>query len=106
VGIQYSKFHGDESPGFLDIGLALPQPLDPAVNISLTISLEADDKLVKTVRFVRDRTIPQVLVNGTCERCPLAPESCADRVAAPAIYNRELARHEQEEELAALARLA
>jgi transcriptional regulator with XRE-family HTH domain len=106
VGIQYSKFHGDESPGFLDIGLALPQPLDPAVNISLTISLEADDKLVKSVRFVRDRTIPQVLVNGTCERCPLAADACDDRVAAPAIYNRELARHEQEEELAALARLA
>jgi transcriptional regulator with XRE-family HTH domain len=106
VGVQYSKFLGDESPGFLDIGLALPQPLDPAVNISLTISLEADDKLVKTVRFVRDRTIPQVLVHGTCERCPLAPDSCSDRVAEPSIHNRELARHEQEEELAALARQA
>jgi transcriptional regulator with XRE-family HTH domain len=103
VGVQYSKFHDDEGPGFLDIGLALPQPLDPALNISLTISLEADEKLVKTVRFVRDRTIPQVLVNGTCERCPLTSDNCADRVAPPAIYNRELARHEQDEELARLA---
>jgi transcriptional regulator with XRE-family HTH domain len=103
VGVQYSKFHGDDSNGFLDIGLALPQPLDPAVNISLTISLEADEKLVKSVRFVRDRTIPQVLVNGTCERCPLSPDLCVDRVAAPAIYNRDLARHEQAAELARLA---
>ena len=76
VGVQYSKLLNDESPGFLDIGLALPQPLDPSVNISLAISLEVDDKLVKTVRFVRDRTIPQVLVNGTCERCPLTADEC------------------------------
>jgi XRE family transcriptional regulator, fatty acid utilization regulator len=105
VGVQYSKFAGDDSPGYLDIGLALPQPLDPAVNISLTISLEVDEKLLKTVRFVRDRTIPQVLVNGTCERCPLLPDECVDRVAPPAIYNRELERHEQEQELAALSRV-
>jgi transcriptional regulator with XRE-family HTH domain len=106
VGVQYSKFLNDDGPGFLDIGLALPQPLDPSVNISLTISLEADEKLIKAVRFVRDRTIPQVLVNGTCERCPLTPDECLDRVAPPAIYNRELARQEQEQELAALQSLA
>jgi XRE family transcriptional regulator, fatty acid utilization regulator len=105
VGVQYSKFAGDDSPGFLDIGLALPQPLDPSVNISLTISLEADDKLVKTVRFVRDRTIPQVLVNSTCERCPLSLDACSDRVAEPSIYQRDLARQAQDEELAALTRL-
>jgi hypothetical protein len=104
VGVQYSKLLDDESPGFLDIGLALPQPLDPSINISLAISLEVDDKLVKTVRFVRDRTIPQVLVNGTCERCPLTADACSDRVAPPAIYNRDLARQEQDQELAALER--
>ncbi len=106
VGVQYSTFLNDDSPGFLDIGLALPQPLDPSVNISLSISFEVDDKLAKTVRFVRDRTIPQVLVNGTCERCPLTADECSDRVAPAAIHEREIARLAQEQELAVLLALS
>ncbi len=72
------------------------------MNISLSISFEIDDKLAKTVRFVRDRTIPQVLVNGTCERCPLTADECSDRVAPAAIHEREIARLAQEQELAVL----
>ena len=104
VGVQYSRF-AETADTYFNFGMALAQPLDPAVAISLTVGCKADDQLHKAIRFAKDPTIPQIVVGGTCERCGLDTASCADRAAAPVIYLRERARDEAREELQQLALL-
>ena len=98
---QHSKMtDGDDT--FFCIGMALPQPLRPVVVTSLTLGFKSDDKLFKTVRFAKDRTIPHTLVGSTCERCSLPSEVCSDRVAPPVLHLQALARADQERALEAL----
>jgi transcriptional regulator with XRE-family HTH domain len=101
VGVQQSRFH-DRDEAFFCLGFALRQPLRPDTTISLTLGFRADERFFKTMRFAKDRTIPQTLVGGTCERCPLGPDACSDRVAPPAIHEQMLVRDAQERELRSL----
>jgi transcriptional regulator with XRE-family HTH domain len=103
VGAQHSRFVEDRQDGSLVIGLALPQPLRPDVNISLAVGFRPDDTLFRTVRFARDPAVPEVLVNGTCERCALGDEACRERAAPPTRHLRDLARARQQEELGRLS---
>ena len=84
---------------FLCIGLAQPQVLQPEITTSLTIGFTVDRKLLDTVRFAHDRTIPDAVISGTCERCPFEPAECADRVAPPSLYLDTQARDERQREL-------
>ena len=45
--------------------------------------------LKNTIRFVDDSTIPNVIINETCERCPLSEDQCAERAAAPIVLRRQ-----------------
>ena len=91
IGVQISRFP-DEAHEYFCLGLAFPSPLAPPDPVSMTIGFRIDDRFRKTVRFAADRTVPRVLISSTCERCPLEPEACRDRVAPPTEYQRTLAR--------------
>jgi predicted transcriptional regulator/DNA-binding Xre family transcriptional regulator len=97
VGVQHSTF--PDGKAFFCIGLAQPLPLQPGITSSLTLGFRVDERLQKTIRFARDRTIPHTTISGTCERCPLPPEECSDRVAAPVGHEQDMARAERRREL-------
>lgn len=59
--------------------LALKVDTHSSVNLALRLGPEAEQKL----QFLDDPVIARKEVHLTCERCPLAPEECAER-AAPA----------------------
>ncbi len=84
------------------MGLAQPLPLQPDVTTSLTIGFTVDQKLRDTVRFALDRTIPEAVISGTCERCPFEAAECADRVAPPLLHVEKQAREERDRELSSL----
>jgi transcriptional regulator with XRE-family HTH domain len=97
VDAQRSRF--PDGKEFLCIGLAQPQPLRPDITTSLTLGFMSDARLSDTVKFAGDRTIPEAVISGTCERCPFDAAECADRVAAPSLQLESLARQERDREL-------
>lgn len=99
VGAQFSTFVDQEQPYFC-LAMAYPSPLDAHVSCSLTLGFKADEKFFKAVRFARDRTLPHLVINGTCEECRLAPEECADRAAPATRYLQKVRRLERQHELA------
>ncbi len=97
VDAQRSRLPGGKE--FLCIGLAQPQVLQPEITTSLTIGFTVDQKLTETIRFSQDRTIPEAVINGTCERCPFEASDCSDRAAAPVLYLETKAREDRRREL-------
>ncbi len=93
VGAQRSEFlnSGDT---FVCIGYARPLTLSPNVGSSVTIGFTYDTALLETIRFASDPHIPHVIINETCERCPLTPEECVLR-AVPATVLEEQAQAEE-----------
>lgn len=84
VGVQISKFL--ESPDrFLSFGFARPLALAPHVGSSVVVGFLLSPTLNETIRFVEDPTISTVVINETCERCPLVGEQCLVRGAEPTI---------------------
>jgi hypothetical protein len=63
--------------------------LYPAVlvcwSITVGVGCRVDSELKNTIRFAQDPTIPQVIINETCERCPLTAEQCRERAVEPTI---------------------
>ena len=100
VGAQRSRF--PDGKEFFCMGLAQPQPLQPDITTSLTLGFTVDQKVRDTVRFAHDRTIPEAVINGTCERCPFDASECADRVAPPTLHLKSQARDQRERELNSL----
>ncbi len=84
VGVQYSEFL-DSKDRFLCMGYARRMVLSPDVYSSVIVGFRVDADLPQTIRFTNDPTIPHVIINETCERCPLAAEQCQRRVAAPTL---------------------
>jgi XRE family transcriptional regulator, fatty acid utilization regulator len=103
VRAQHSSFVDRPDEGFFCFGMALPEPLRPELDISLTVGFRADEVFRRTVRFAKDRTIPRTVLNGTCEHCSLPPEACADRAAPPVLYQQQLARAELQREVESLS---
>ncbi len=106
VRAQHSSFVDRPDESFFCFGMALPEPLRPELDISLTIGFRADEVFARTVHFAKDRTIPHTVLNGTCEHCPLPAAACADRAAPPVLYQQQLARAELQRELDALSTIA
>jgi hypothetical protein len=101
VGVQISKFL-DLPDGFLSFGFARPLALSPHVGSSVVVGFRLSPNLKETIRFVDDPTIPTVIINETCERCPLVGEQCLVRGADPTIL---LVEKQQAERRAALRQL-
>lgn len=82
VGVQLSEFleSGDR---FLCLGFGRRMVLSPTISSSVIVGFRVDADLKNTIAFLDDPTIPHVIINETCERCPLTAEQCAER-AAPA----------------------
>jgi transcriptional regulator with XRE-family HTH domain len=85
VAAQRSQFL-DADVEFFVIATARPLALTSGANSSVSLGLLLDDNFKRTVRFWDDPAVPRVLVNLTCERCPLTANECPERAAPPAVY--------------------
>lgn len=68
---------------YLAFGYARSLLLSPGVNSSVTVGFRVTPDLSRTVKFLDDPAISHVVINETCERCPLTAEECHVRVAPP-----------------------
>ncbi|MBK8987020.1 MAG: ImmA/IrrE family metallo-endopeptidase [Chloroflexi bacterium] len=74
---------------YLAFGFARSLVLSPGVNSSVTVGFRLTTGVERIIRFVDDPAIPHVVVNETCERCPLTAEECQVRAAPPRILEAE-----------------
>jgi len=84
VGVQLSEFVASPDR-FLSIGFARQMVLSPEVTSSVSVGFRVDADLHNTIRFLEDPQIPRVLINETCERCPLTLDQCRARAAEPTL---------------------
>jgi hypothetical protein len=98
VGAQRSRFIESDAEFFI-ITLARPLALTEGTNSSMTLGFLINDAFKKTVRFWDDPAIPRKDVNETCERCGLPESICHERVAPPAIYQRQQEQKTREQVL-------
>lgn len=101
IDAQVSQFIESEAR-FLCIAMARRLVLSPATTSSVSLGFRYDDSLERAVGFATDPALQRVDIDGTCERCQLAPEECADRVVPPLLLELQHARREVERELASL----
>ena len=87
---------------FFVLSAARPLALQPGTLSCVSIGFLADEAFGETLRFLADPNVEETIVNLTCERCPLAPAECRDRVAPPRFHER---RQKEERQKAALAEL-
>ena len=84
VGIQLSEFVESQDK-FLCLGFSRELSLSPGVTSSVIVGFRVDSDLRNTIRFAQDPAIPQVIINETCERCPLTAEQCRERAVEPTL---------------------
>ena len=82
IEAQRSLYYGTEDE-YLCITLARTDYPRPGENVSVTLGLLIDDAVRAGVAFLDDPDIPRVVVNTTCERCPIT--DCRVRAAAPKV---------------------
>lgn len=92
IGVQLSEFL-DSRDQFLSIGFARRLVLSPDVFSSVVIGIRLDDTLKHAIHFVKDPLIPHVIINETCERCPLHKNQCDLRAAGPTILQAREQEH-------------
>ncbi len=88
VGIQMSEFL-ESQERFLCIGFARPLVMQPDMRSSVIVGFQNTPTLKNTIRFVNDTAVPHVIINETCERCPLLEDQCAERAAAPKVLRQQ-----------------
>jgi transcriptional regulator with XRE-family HTH domain/Zn-dependent peptidase ImmA (M78 family) len=96
VGVQMSEFL-DTRDRFLELGFARPLALSPHVGSSVVVGFRAEADLDRTIRFAGDPAVPFVVVNETCERCPLTAEQCAVRAAPPSLVQEQRLHDERQQ---------
>ncbi|MBI1882337.1 MAG: ImmA/IrrE family metallo-endopeptidase [Chloroflexi bacterium] len=94
VGAQISEFL-ESHERFLSFGLARPLVLSANVGSSVIVGFRVDAELKHVIRFVEDPAIPVVIINETCERCPLVGDQCTVRGAEPVILQAEKIKTER-----------
>lgn len=88
IGVQVSEFL-ESGYRFLSLGFARPLVLAPQVTSSVVVGFREEKDLARTIRFVRDPAVPSVIINETCERCPLTAEECDVRAAEPRVLQQQ-----------------
>lgn len=101
-GIHISRFL-DSEERFVAIGFARSLVLSPGVNSSVTVGFRLTPQLKKLVQFLDDPAIPHVIINETCERCPLSWAECEVRGAEPTILLEEEQKRKRQQALAQVA---
>lgn len=81
-GVQISKNSNGEE--YLCLTMARLSNRKADTVVSLTIGINIDEELKKSVNFINDTKIPRKEVGHTCERCPI--QDCNERVSAPIIF--------------------
>ena len=89
-GIHIQRFLNSEER-YLAFGFTRSLVLSPGVSSSVTVGFRLTPGVDRIIRFVDDPAIPHVVVNETCERCPLSPEECRVRAAPPSLLEAEQA---------------
>ena len=90
IGAQLSEFLESQDK-FLSIGFARRLVLSPNIYSSVAVGFRVDAALNKTINFLKDPAIPHIIINETCERCPLTLNQCSLRGSDPTtIQEREL----------------
>ncbi|PPK85251.1 hypothetical protein CLV84_2143 [Neolewinella xylanilytica] len=82
IEAQRSKYFGTDDE-YLCLTLARTDYPRPGKNVSVTLGLLITDTVRKEIAFLDDPAIPHVIVNTTCERCPI--EDCRVRAAPPKV---------------------
>jgi hypothetical protein len=88
VAAQRSRFLNEDATFFV-IAVARPLALTEGMASCVSFGFLVNDVFRQRVRFRADPDVPELVVNLTCERCPLTPEECQDRVAPPTIWRQE-----------------
>ena len=93
-GVQRLKY-ADAQEEYIAFTIARPAYPSPNRNVSVTIGLQIDPQLRKTIRFIGDSSIQTQMVGVTCERCPIL--DCRERVSPPSrLEERERRRRIQQ----------
>jgi transcriptional regulator with XRE-family HTH domain len=82
VGAQKSEFLESQEV-FLCFGFARPLVLKMDTGSSVVIGFNVTPQLSKTIQFADNTNIPHIIINETCERCPIDEDVCNER-SAPA----------------------
>ncbi|MEM7111460.1 MAG: XRE family transcriptional regulator [Chloroflexota bacterium] len=82
AGVQMSEYL-DSRDRFLCIGFARPLVLTPDVYSSVIVGFRVDNDLKNSIRFMNDPAVPNLIINETCERCPLTTDQCHQRASEP-----------------------
>ncbi|MDH5751998.1 MAG: XRE family transcriptional regulator [Deltaproteobacteria bacterium] len=98
---QRCRFMPEQEEYFL-FSLARPLSLTPGTNTSVTLGVLSDEAFRETVKFHDDPALKLTEVHGTCERCPLEPDLCGQRVAPPEIHQSMAALEERDKRLVEL----
>lgn len=101
VGAQISEFL-ESHERFLNFGFARPLVLSAHVGSSVIVGFRIDSELKQVIRFVEDPAIPLVIINETCERCPLVGDQCTVRAAPPITLYEEKSKVERKKALSQL----
>ncbi|PEN13994.1 XRE family transcriptional regulator [Longibacter salinarum] len=101
IRAQRSYYLNDDAEFFV-LSSARPLALQPTTNSCVSLGFLINDDFKRHVRFWNDDDIPQLDVNLTCERCPLTPAECGDRVASPTLHEADQSQRRREEALAEL----
>jgi hypothetical protein len=99
INAQISKYLDTEHQ-YLLISVAKPSPPVKGRNSSVTIGMVLDETLKNKINLLNNEELTQSVVNHTCERCRL--DNCADRVAAPKIWQEQQAQSDLKNTLTAL----
>ncbi|MBK7895102.1 MAG: XRE family transcriptional regulator [Candidatus Promineifilaceae bacterium] len=94
VGVQMSEFV-ETQDRFLCLGFSRELSLSPGMTSSVIVGFRVESDLKNTIRFAQDPAIPQVIINETCERCPLTAEQCRERAVEPTILWEEQKQRER-----------
>ena len=82
IEAQRSHYYGTDDE-YLCITLARTDYPRPGENVSVTLGLLIDETVRAEIAFLDDPAIPRVIVNTTCERCPIP--DCQVRAAPPKV---------------------
>jgi len=78
IGAQRSRFHNTENEYLVfTCGFSKSKRVNDFGSVSLGITI--NEKSQRILNFLKDSTIPKLVVSETCERCPI--ESCQERLA-------------------------
>lgn len=101
VGGQISEFL-ESHERFFNLGFARPLALSASGGSSVIVGFRIDADLKQSIRFVEDPAIPLIIINETCERCPLVGDQCTVRGAEPVFLTEERIRAERKKALSQL----